>query len=203
MTNERQPCASTVLDMAPVTDHPVKVAVVAWPDGAAIRDALSASGEPRLLVVAEGSRAPELLDCLEDWVHAPAREEEVRARMEALALRARAHHIFVPAVDDDGRLHFGAGWVQLPPVEARLAAVLAERFGRLVGPTALMRSGWPDGTSVRSTLDVRIHRLRRRIGPLGLVIRTVRRRGWVLESETGGSGATVDGCCSEPEISLP
>ncbi len=178
-------------------DPPVKVTVVAWPAGADVREALSASGEPRLLVVAEGTRAPVLLDCLEDWVHAPAREDEMRARMEALALRARAHHTFVPALDDDGRLHFGTSWVQLPPVEARLATVMVERYDRLVGPTALMRSGWPDGASTRSTLDVRIHRLRRRLGPLGLVIRTVRRRGWVLEAEESAAPPSAE------EIRLP
>lgn len=180
----------------------LKVTVVAWPAGAAVRETLSAQGEPRLLVVAEGSPPPELLDCLEDWVLAPAREEEMRARIDALALRARAHHTFVPTVDDDGRLHFGVSWVQLPPVEARLAAVLAERYGRLVGPTALLRSGWPDGASTRSTLDVRIHRLRRRLGPLGLVIRTVRRRGWVLETADAGA-APANGCSSAEEIRLP
>lgn len=161
---------------------PSSVALVAWPAEAARREVLAAQERARLLVIAEGVAPPPLLDCLEDWIHAPAPEDEVRARMEALEVRARCHHPVVPELDGEGFLHFGSRWVHLPPVEARLAGVMVERFGRVVGATTLVRAGWPQGTSSRGTLDVRIHRLRRRLSPLGLVIRTVRQRGWMLEA---------------------
>jgi DNA-binding response OmpR family regulator len=46
----------------------------------------------------------------------------------------------------------------------------------------LARAGWPDGAPGRNALDVHVLRLRRRVAPLGLAIRTVRSRGYLLES---------------------
>ena len=158
-----------------------RVALVAWPAETGLRDALAARGQPRLLLLAEGVTPPLSPDCLEDWIHVPAPEHEMRARIEALAARAECHLPAVPELDGEGFLRFGARAVHLPPVEARLAEVLVERFGRVVGATSLVRAAWPEGTSSRGTLDVRISRLRRRLGPLGLTLRTVRQRGWMLD----------------------
>jgi DNA-binding response OmpR family regulator len=71
--------------------------------------------------------------------------------------------------------------VPLPPVEARLTDALLERFGAVVSRESLARAGWPDGAPGRNALDVHVLRLRRRINPLGLAIRTVRARGYLLE----------------------
>ena len=161
------------------------VALVAWPTEAGLRDALAARGQPRLLVVAEGHQPPPCPDCLEDWVQAPVTEQEMRARIATLEARAESHRPAVPEVDDEGFLHFGSRSVYLPPVEARLARALVERFGRVVSATTLVRAAWPEGTSSRGTLDVRISRLRRRLAGLDLVIRTVRQRGWMLEVTEG------------------
>lgn len=116
----------------------------------------------------------------------PAADDEVAARLEAIRLRIDHHCPQPPGLDDQGALHVGDRWVQLPPIEARLAAVLLDRFGAVAGPSTLLRAGWPGGGAARNTLDVRIHRLRRRLEPLGLAVRTVRRRGWVLEFAAGG-----------------
>jgi DNA-binding winged helix-turn-helix (wHTH) protein len=159
------------------------LAVVPWPAEAERRVALAAEGSPRLLVLDEGTHPPPLLDCLEDWVHAPVEETEMHARLEALRLRVRCHRLAVPELDEEGFLRFGSGQVYLPPVEARLTGALLERFGRVVGAASLMRAGWPGETANRGKLDVRIHRLRRRLAPLGLVVRTVRQRGWMLASD--------------------
>jgi two-component system, OmpR family, response regulator len=158
------------------------VALVAWPIEAALRDALAARGQPRLLVVAEGHQPPACPDCLEDWVQAPVTEEEMRARIATLRARAESHLLTVPELDEEGFLHFGSRSVYLPPVEARLARALVERFGRVVSATTLVRAAWPEGTSSRGTLDVRISRLRRRLADLDLMIRTIRQRGWMLEA---------------------
>ncbi|MGH8990612.1 MAG: helix-turn-helix domain-containing protein [Acidimicrobiia bacterium] len=154
--------------------------MVPWPAEADRRNALAAEGSPRLLVLEPGASPPPLLDCLEDWVHAPVDEDEMHARLEALRLRVSCHRLAVPELDEEGFLHFGSGHVYLPPVEARLAGALLERFGRVVGASSLMRAGWPGEAASRGKLDVRIHRLRRRLVPLGLVVRTVRQRGWML-----------------------
>jgi DNA-binding response OmpR family regulator len=85
-------------------------------------------------------------------------------------------------------LRRGGAWVSLPPVEARLTGALLDRLGTVVSRDALARAGWPDGAPGRNALDVHVLRLRRRIAPLDLVIRTVRSRGYLLEeaaSETG------------------
>jgi DNA-binding winged helix-turn-helix (wHTH) protein len=82
-------------------------------------------------------------------------------------------------------------------VEARLAGALLDRFGRVVGAATLMRAGWPGEPASRGKLDVRIHRLRRRLVPLGLEVKTVRQRGWLLAAiEVDGAGE-VD--LSDPE----
>jgi Transcriptional regulatory protein, C terminal len=158
------------------------VALVAWPTEPALRDALAARGHPRLLVVAKGHQPPACPDCLEDWIQAPVTEEEMRARIATLRARAESHLLPVPELDEEGFLRFGSRSVYLPPVEARLARALVQRFGRVVSATTLVRAAWPEGTSSRGTLDVRISRLRRRLAGLDLVIRTVRQRGWMLEA---------------------
>jgi hypothetical protein len=173
----------------------IHVEVVAWPVDAEEREALAEAGRPRLLLVEAGMVPPTPPDCFEDWVRVPAGEEEVKARIAALRLRVAHHRRDAPVLDREGCLRMGERWVHLPPIEARLAGALLERFGTVVGPSTLLRAGWPGGTPSRNTLDVRIHRLRRRLEPLGLGLRTVRRRGWILEVApgSGGDGAHRNG----------
>jgi DNA-binding winged helix-turn-helix (wHTH) protein len=58
---------------------------------------------------------------------------------------------------------------------------MLERYGAVVSRDALSRAGWPQGAPGRNALDVHVLRLRRRLAPIGLVIRTVRSRGYLLE----------------------
>ena len=74
-------------------------------------------------------------------------------------------------------------WVSLPPVEARLMGALLDRFGAVVSREQLAKAGWPRGAPGRNALDVHMLRLRRRISPIGLAIKTVRSRGYLLEAE--------------------
>jgi len=141
---------------------------------------LAASGVPRLLLVEEGD-APTPADCLEDWVRVPAVEEEVQARVAAMRVRACLHQAIRPELDEFGMLRLGGRWTSLPPVEARLTGALVERIGAVVSRDALARAGWPGGAPGRNALDVHVLRMRRRVASLGLVIRTVRSRGYVLE----------------------
>ena len=178
-----------------------------WPDEQARRTRISLSHEPRLLLVPEGEEPPAVEDCLEDWIRIPASENEVRARVDALAVRSQAHlnhgagggngdghgngHAEaaaspastpgLPVLDDFGVLRVNGAWVALPPLEARLTEALLERLGAVTSRELLIRAGWPAGAPGRNALDVHVLRLRRRLMPLGLVIRTVRSRGYLLE----------------------
>lgn len=160
----------------------VDVTLVRWPSEAGRRTRLAAAGQPRLLLVDDGSPPPSLADCLEDWIRLPAPDEDMRCRVAALASRAGAHQPAAPTLDGDGVLRNGDGWVSLPPVEARLTGTLLTRYGAVVSRENLSRSGWPQGAPGRNALDVHVLRLRRRLQPLGLVIRTVRSRGYLLEA---------------------
>jgi len=158
------------------------VVLLRWPAESTRRDDLVEIGHARLLLVEDGAVPPAPADCLEDWIRVPAPELDLRARLSALEARARRHSPSTPTLDGDGVLRFGAGWVSLPPVEARLTEMLIERFGAVVGRETLARAGWPDGTAGRNALDVHVLRLRRRLSAVGLVIKTVRSRGYLMES---------------------
>jgi DNA-binding response OmpR family regulator len=159
------------------------VTLLRWPAENGRRERLSLAGGPRLLLVEDGSPPPPILDCLEDWIYVPAPEEEVLARVNALSVRRAAHDHDAPGMDADGVLRFGGKWVSLPPLETRMMKLLLSRFGAVVNREALAKAGWPDGATGRNALDVHVLRLRRRLEPLGLAIRTVRSRGYLLEIE--------------------
>lgn len=154
-----------------------------WPEEEARRTRVSQAGAPRLLLVADGQQPPQIGDCLEDWIRVPAPEEEVRARVDALTIRSQAHMggSAGPILDDFGVLRLNGSWVALPPLEARLAEALLERMGAVTSRDLLIRAGWPDGAPGRNALDVHVLRLRRRLTAVGLAIRTVRSRGYLME----------------------
>jgi len=129
---------------------------------------------------------------MEDWIRVPAIDRDVQARLEALALRSSRHTTTVPDLDIDGVIRFADGWVPLPPVEARLTRALVDRFAAVVSRDALARSGWPEGAPGRNALDVHVLRLRRRLAPIGLSIRTVRSRGYLLEPSARGQKAVQE-----------
>lgn len=154
---------------------------VRWPAESARLEQLRADGVPRLLLCDGGAPPPAPSDCLEDWAPALAAADEIEARVAALAARA-ARHGARPVVDDDGRIRHRDVWVALSPVEQALADALVSHFDRVVSRDELGERAWPAGLPTRNALDVHVLRLRRRIAPLGLEIRTVRGRGYVLGS---------------------
>ncbi|MBU6330404.1 MAG: helix-turn-helix domain-containing protein [Acidobacteria bacterium] len=157
------------------------VALLSWPADAERRATLAAQGVPRLLMIDADAAPPTLIDCLEDWVRLPASQTDIDARRAAILTRHAGHGSDRPVLDRDGVLRCGGEWVSLPPVEARLFEALLDRFGAVVSRDALARAGWPAGAPGRNALDVHVLRLRRRIAPLGIVIKTVRSRGYLLE----------------------
>jgi hypothetical protein len=176
-------CDETDPQYGAFTVPSVDVTLVRWPLEERRRDELMNAAVPRLLLVEPGEEAPVAKDCLEDWVRVPVDDVEVRARARSLAQRADLHRSAMPELDEHGMLRFGTSWVSLPPVEARITAALVRRVGAVVARDELARAGWPDGAPGRNALDVHVLRIRRRVAPLGLAIRTVRSRGYLLEAD--------------------
>jgi DNA-binding response OmpR family regulator len=167
----------------------VDVVLVRWPADSTRRDELSASGVPRVLLLEDGAPPPVARDDREDWIRIPAPDGDLQARVDGLRRRVEARTDPAPELDDDGVLRLGDRWVSLPPVEARLTTALLARFGTVVSRDALGRAGWPAGSPGRNALDVHMLRLRRRLSPLKLAIRTVRSRGYLLERAKLEAGA--------------
>jgi two-component system OmpR family response regulator len=153
--------------------------MVRWPSEQEMRLSLASEGRPRLLLLEDGP-PPVLTDPLEDWIRLPADDREMWARVESLRQRWEAPR--KPILDENGVLTWGDGWVALSPIEARLTAVLLEKFSSMVSPHSLVVATQGSDDVRRNSLDVQLHRLRRRLAPIGLVIRTVRKRGYILEA---------------------
>ncbi|HEX8803699.1 MAG TPA: helix-turn-helix domain-containing protein [Acidimicrobiales bacterium] len=175
----------------------MEVALVHWPAEEDRREELRRAGQPRLLLVEKGA-PPIPTDELEDWIRLPADDVDLRVRVEVLRRRTGSGTDATPRLDADGVLRVGDRWVSLPPVEARLTGALLDRFGAVVSREALARSGWPGGSPGRNALDVHVLRLRRRLSPLRLAIRTVRSRGYLLERADGGGQVAPDGLRAAP-----
>lgn len=153
---------------------------MSWPLQAARREELAQANRPRLLLVDPTEPPPEVTDILEDWVRLPSSEADMVARerkLEALASRGGD----LPYLDEHGVIWVGSQWQSVPPVEAAIAALLLKNLGRVVSREDLAAAAWPGEDAARNALDVRILRLRRRIDPLGLVVRTVRSQGYLLQ----------------------
>lgn len=97
-----------------------------------------------------------------------------------------------PEIDEDGLVRHGGSWIALSPkLEAVLRLLLASP-GKVVSRRSLEALLWPGDDRGSKRLDAVIARLRSRVRPLGLVIHTVRARGYLLEVE----GDTGDGALS-------
>src|SRR5262249_39056418 len=158
----------------------IDVALVSWPADAEWLGQLRRARQPRLLLIRADTDPPVSDDVLEDWGRTPADPLEVQARVTTLKMRAARVRSPRPA-DDSGRLYVGSRWVALSPIECRLIGLLLDRFGSLVRREALVHAGWPASEPTRNQLDVHVLRLRRRLEPLGLRLRTVRSRGYSLD----------------------
>jgi DNA-binding response OmpR family regulator len=154
------------------------VTIVRWPEEAAVAAYLRAAGRPRLLLVAPHAQAPVTTDWDEDWVRLPATDDDVRVRAAALEARA-ARRLRRPELGADGRLFAAGHWVALSHVESEMVRVMCDRFGEVVDADALAVGA--DRRRTPTAVRVHLTRLRKRIRPIGLVIHTVRGRGYVLD----------------------
>ena len=165
------------------------VKLVRWPAESDRRARYRAMGVLRVLVVEGGAPAPICSDVCEDWVRAPISKDDLRARVATLRAKAAAHRM--PQVDPYGILRLAGRSVTVSRTETDLLDCLVRQFGTLVSRETLHEClPARRGNASRNALDLHIMRIRRRIKPLGLVIRTIRGRGYLLE--TVGSSAEED-----------
>ncbi len=170
----------------PVRLNDMSVRVLRWPSDSRSREYCKTMSIPRLLLLEGSVSAPVCHDELEDWVRPPISREDLKARTATLRVRALSR--VAPVVDGDEMLRFAGHWLALSPVEARLMHALAESYRGVVPRKALVAQGWPGSENGsqprRNALDLHILRLRRRLGPIRLAIRTVWGRGYLLEPDT-------------------
>jgi hypothetical protein len=175
-----------VLAATPDLSAPV---VLRWPSDPDRRRQLADFGVPRLLLVDSTAPPPVCADPLEDWIRLPADERDIDARLNALRVRARNGGPSArPALDGHGRLLRGGRWVALSPTEEQLCTLLIGEFGEVVSDRLLLDQAWPGGTGTPTGLRLQMTRLRRRIADLGLEVRSVRGKGYVLQSRSGALG---------------
>ncbi|GGU85973.1 helix-turn-helix domain-containing protein [Lentzea flava] len=156
------------------------VIFVRWPVQAALRSRCRQDGVPRLLVVEGGALPPISNDPVEDWVRPPVSSDDLQTRVRALQNRFNSRR--APAIDSTGTLTFGPHSVTISSTQAELMRLLVERFGKVVYRVEFMqRFAHRRRALNRNSLDLHIMRLRRRLLPIGLSIRTVWGRGYLLD----------------------
>ncbi|MCB1040741.1 MAG: winged helix-turn-helix domain-containing protein [Acidimicrobiales bacterium] len=160
------------------------VQVLRWPAEAAHRDAC----QPCLWLLPVGELPP-VVGPSEDWLRSPANDRDVEARARRLASRAGPERGDDPSltIAPDGRAQRGGTVVHLPPIEASILRALASRADQVVSREVLCRRVWGDAPPSARALDSRIHALRGRVERLGLVVHTIRGRGFLLASTTSGA----------------
>lgn len=163
------------------------VALIQWPSDEDLRAELAELRQPRLLLVDSDAEPPQCTDILEDWVRLPVSRDDRNARIQTLLTRARVTDPDVPALHGNGTLEYHGRSTQLSAIQSDLTRAMVERFGAVVSREALVAVAWPEAEATDNNLDVTIGRLRRQLEPLGLRIRTVRSRGYLLSSAGSGS----------------
>jgi DNA-binding response OmpR family regulator len=164
--------------------------LVEWPIERELRNRLAVAGVPRLLVVSENERPPRRLAPDEAWIAAPFDRDELSARVHELAVAIERFDRADPWIDSSGVAHRGDVSVTLTAKEASVARALFAASGGVVPRDRLEAEVAPDRTLGDRTLEGVIHRLRRRLIALHLVVRSERTRGYRLI--TGDACATAN-----------
>jgi two-component system, OmpR family, response regulator len=148
-------------------------------------------GLPILVVTARDAledRVSGLAAGADDYLVKPFALRELEARVRALLRRQRADRnaqIRIGALalnPGEPRIMLGGVAVDLPASEFALLEALATRAGRVVRREDLAdRLGRGTEPPSDTAIEVCVHRLRRRLSPYGLTVRTLRGFGYLLE----------------------
>lgn len=131
----------------------------------------------------------------DDYVTKPFDFPELEARLHAVLRRSNQPGAATElsagglAFDRETRRAFVNGEpVELSPREATLLGLMLTNTGKVVTKEQIA-SAWASAgneVGIGNTAEVHIHRLRRKLDQSGVVIRTVRGLGYLLEAETPG-----------------
>lgn len=156
--------------------------IVRWPDDRGALPELVLRRVPVLLLLDGDSAPPPGDDPLIDWLRLPVDARDLDARLERLReLASRwSPAPSEPMLDGAGRLYRQARWVPVTPTEEILLSALLDGMDKIVLRRDLLARGWPDGGASDASLRLHMMRLRQRIRPLGLEIRTIRGKGYAL-----------------------
>jgi len=134
----------------------------------------------------------------DDYLVKPFDLPELLARLRALKRRAAGRIGETLSLGEleldlsERELRFRGERVALSPRELALTELLMQRAGRVVSKDSIVArlSSWEADFSENS-VEVYVHRLRKRFAELGAVIKTVRGFGYVLEAAEGGTASGV------------
>jgi hypothetical protein len=158
----------------------VEVPLVRWPDAAAGRERLARAGAPCLFVVGATERAPARWSELEDWVRDTAPHAEFVTR--AVTVARRADLLQRPRLDHARVVSFRDRTAVVPETQARLAALLVERFGETVADDEIRGLCDVGGVSTHNeAMKTALRRLKDTLAPLGLRLARVRAAGYLLD----------------------
>jgi two-component system phosphate regulon response regulator PhoB len=150
---------------------------------------------PVVMVTAKGEEVDRVVGFelgADDYVAKPFSPRELVLRVKAILRRtAGAGAAAAPVsvgpltVDEEGHRALVAGRaVALTATEFKLLAHLARHAGRVATREALLERFWRDASEgTTRTLDTHVKRLRRKLGPAGRLVRTVRGVGFRLAAE--------------------
>lgn len=186
--------------MAPATpgarrpDRASTVEILRWPAQADRRADLLGHGRAVLWMLEPGELPPEVGD-REDWARTTDGERDVLARLERLEALGPARVRLLPGevAVRDGLLVYAGRRVLIPPAEAAILDRLGATPDRVVPRADLAVIAGRGEPADPSSLRTRVARLRDRVGPVGLVIHTVRGRGYLLTGAGGIGGPSWPG----------
>lgn len=124
----------------------------------------------------------------DDYLVKPFEMPELEARMRAVARRARGaadDHVTVGCLELDmagQRVMLAGRALELSSREFRVLELLLTQAGRVISKEALVQRlyGW-DPEVRKSTIEIYVHRIRRKLQHADVIIRTIRGLGYLLE----------------------